>query len=68
MGDKYYMSLTTKSEVADFDATDAKVIDTRTDGKVDTMSELKDAAGSVKVSVIYDKDKETVSYIYVSAQ
>ncbi len=68
VGDKYYMSLTTKTEVADFDATDAKVIDTRTDGKVDTMSELKDAAGSVKVSVIYDKDKETVSYIYVSAR
>ena len=65
---KYYIDLTTNSEVVDFDATDAKVIDTRTDGKVDTMSELKDNASSVKVSVIYDKDKETVSYIYVAAK
>ena len=58
------MSLNTETTVADFNATDAKVIDTRDNGKVDTMSELKDNA-SVTVSVVYDKDAETVQYIYV---
>ena len=65
IGGTYYVSLTTETTVADYNATDAKVIDTRDNGKVDTMSELKDNASSVTVSVVYDKDAETVQYIYV---
>ncbi len=65
IGGTYYVSLTTETTVADYNATDAQVIDTRDNGKVDTMSELKDNASSVTVSVVYDKDAETVQYIYV---
>lgn len=47
---------------------DIKVVDTRSDvdTKIDSLSALADA-GSVIASVVYDGDKNTVSYIYVTA-
>ena len=59
---KYYASIDT---LVDYDATNAKVIDTTDDGKVISISKLEDA--SKNAWVIFDKDAETISYIYVVA-
>lgn len=47
---------------------DIKVVDTRSDvdTKIDSLSALADADGSVIASVVYNGDKNTVSYIYVT--
>ena len=55
--------------MTDFDATGAKVVDTTTDGKINSMSKLKNATddGAKNVAVVFDGDEKTVEYIYVIA-
>ena len=63
----YYVSVDS-SEVETYDASDDVVLDTRSDGKVNSLSKLRSElndGSTVTVGVVYDSDAETVSYIYV---
>ena len=51
--------------VKDYDATNATVVDTVNDPtEIDTMADIKDQT-SVKAAVVFDKDAETVTTIYI---
>ena len=61
----YYVTI---ADVMDsFDATSAKVVDTTSGGKINSMSKLKNETddGSKTVAVVFDGEEKTVEYIYV---